>query len=208
MIIKVCGMRQSDNIRAVEALGADWMGFIFYPKSPRYVSCVPDYLPYKSRLTGVFVDEDPAVVSSHVQEFHLDIVQLHGAEDASYISRIRSLCPGISVVKALSIATKQDIEKATPYYGMADYLLFDTKARLAGGNGMKFDWSILDSYHGTLPFILSGGIGPDDAARINAFRHPMMAGIDLNSLFEISPGLKDIDALKSFITGLNTDSQH
>lgn len=208
MIIKVCGMRQADNIRAVEALGVDWMGFIFYPKSPRYVSSVPDYLPNGTRLAGVFVNEDPAVVSSHVQEFHLDIVQLHGTEDAPYIGRIRALCPGITVVKALNIATKQDLEQATPYYGMADYLLFDTKARLAGGNGMQFDWSILNSYHGTLPFILSGGIGPDDAGRINAFRHPMMAGIDLNSRFELSPGLKDTDALKSFLTDLDTDSQH
>lgn len=208
MIIKVCGMRNADNIRAVEALGVDWMGFIFHPKSPRYVNTVPDYLPKDVKRVGVFVDENPDVVSQRVKEFGLSIVQLHGSEDARYIGRIRSLCPGITVVKVLNIATAHDLEQATPYFGMADYLLFDTKAKLAGGNGTQFDWSILDSYNGTLPFILSGGIGPHDAERINTFRHPMMAGIDLNSRFESSPGFKDTDALKSFLTDLDTDSQH
>ena len=202
MIIKVCGMRNSDNIRAVEALGIDWMGFIFYPKSPRYVNAVPGYLPQEVKRVGVFVNEVPDVVSLHVKKFGLSIVQLHGTEDAPYIGHIRALCPGITVIKALNIASAQDLEHATPYYGMVDYLLFDTKAKLAGGNGTQFDWSILESYNGTLPFILSGGIGPDDAERINTFRHPMMAGIDLNSLFESSLALKDTDSLTTFLSQL------
>ena len=203
MIVKVCGMRDADNIRAVESLGVDWMGFIFYPGSSRNVDSIPDYLPIDAKRVGVFVNEEPDKVGRRVHEFGLDIVQLHGSEDARYIGRIRALCPGITVVKALSIASAKDLEQARPYFGMADYLLFDTKAQLAGGNGVQFDWNVLNSYNGTLPFILSGGIGPDDAERINAFNHPMMAGIDLNSRFEKAPAIKDADSLKSFLSQLS-----
>lgn len=202
MIIKVCGMREAHNIRKVEALGVDWMGFIFYPQSPRYVSAMPAYLPVNAKRVGVFVNQEPDLVSRLVQEFGLSIVQLHGTEDAPYIGRIRALCPGITIVKALNIAKSDDLKLATPYFGMVDYLLFDTKAKLAGGNGTQFDWNILSSYNGTVPFILSGGIGPDDAERLNAFNHPMMAGIDLNSRFESAPALKDAKLLESFLSKL------
>ena len=202
MIIKVCGMREADNIRQVEALGIDWIGFIFYQRSPRYVNAVPEYLPLESKRVGVFVNEAPNVVSLRVQEFGLNIVQLHGTEDNAYISSLRRLCPGITVIKALNIATAQDLEQATPYCGMVDYLLLDTKAQLAGGNGTRFDWNVLDSYNGTLPFIISGGIGPDDAKLLNAFNHPMMAGLDLNSRFESAPALKDTNLLESFLSQL------
>ncbi len=200
MIVKVCGMRDADNIRAVESLGVDWMGFIFYPKSSRNVEALPSYLPKDVKRVGVFVDEDPLTVSLRVKQFGLEIVQLHGGEDPRYIGRIRALCPGITVVKALSIASDKDLDKASAYFGMVEYFLFDTKAKLAGGNGVQFDWSILNSYRGTVPFILSGGIGPEDAARINAFNHPMMEGIDLNSRFETAPALKDVESLKSFLS--------
>ena len=203
MIIKVCGMRDADNIRVVESLGVDWMGFIFYAKSPRNVEALPEYLPQDVKRVGVFVDEDPLTVSLRVKQFGLDIVQLHGNEDPRYIGRIRALCPGITVVKALSIASDKDLDKAKAYFGMVEYFLFDTKAKLVGGNGVQFDWSILNSYRGTVPFILSGGIGPEDAERINAFNHPMMAGIDLNSRFETSPAVKDPDALHTFLSQLS-----
>jgi len=203
MIIKVCGMRDADNIRAVESLGVDWMGFIFYAKSPRNVEALPSYMPQDVKRVGVFVDEDPLTVSLRVKQFGLDIVQLHGNEDPRYIGRIRALCPGITVVKALSIASDKDLDKAKAYFGMVEYFLFDTKAKLVGGNGVQFDWSILNSYRGTVPFILSGGIGPEDAERINAFNHPMMAGIDLNSRFETSPAVKDPDALHTFLSQLS-----
>ena len=193
-------MRDADNIRAVESLGVDWMGFIFYGHSSRNVETLPSYLPKDVKRVGVFVDEDPLTVSLRVKQFGLEIVQLHGAEDPRYIGRIRALCPGITVVKALSIASDKDLDKASAYYGMVEYFLFDTKAKLAGGNGVQFDWSILNSYRGTVPFILSGGIGPEDAARINAFNHPMMEGIDLNSRFETAPALKDVESLKSFLS--------
>lgn len=193
-------MRDADNIRAVESLGVDWMGFIFYGHSSRNVETLPSYLPKDVKRVGVFVDEDPLTVSLRVKQFGLEIVQLHGGEDPRYIGRIRALCPGITVVKALSIASDKDLDKASAYFGMVEFFLFDTKAKLAGGNGVQFDWSILNSYRGTVPFILSGGIGPEDAARINAFNHPMMEGIDLNSRFETAPALKDVESLKSFLS--------
>lgn len=193
-------MRDADNIRSVESLGVDWMGFIFYGHSSRNVETLPSYLPKDVKRVGVFVDEDPLTVSLRVKQFGLEIVQLHGGEDPRYIGRIRALCPGITVVKALSIASDKDLDKASAYFGMVEYFLFDTKAKLAGGNGVQFDWSILNSYRGTVPFILSGGIGPEDAARINAFNHPMMEGIDLNSRFETAPALKDVESLKSFLS--------
>jgi len=203
MIIKVCGMREADNIRQVEALGVDWMGFIFYPRSPRHVSSVPAFLPSKARRVGVFVNEEPDTVSLRVKEFGLNIVQLHGTEDARYIGRIRALCPGIIVVKALNIDSADDLKQADQYCGMVDYLLFDTKAKLAGGNGTQFDWNILNSYNGPVPFILSGGIGPEDAERLNVFNHPMMEGMDLNSRFESAPALKDTALLESFLSKLS-----
>ncbi len=198
MIVKVCGMREADNIRAVEQLGIDWMGFIFWPKSSRYVSERPAYLPERCKRVGVFVDADMAEMLGKADSFGLDIMQLHGKE-AAETCRLLKEATGKTVVKALNIATEDDLLLAKDYEGVADYLLFDTKAQMVGGNGKKFDWSVLQHYEGATPFILSGGIGPDDAARVKAFHHPMMAGIDLNSRFETEPALKDVKKLKSFL---------
>ncbi len=198
MIVKVCGMREADNIRAVEQLGIDWMGFIFWPKSSRYVSELPAYLPEQCKRVGVFVDEDLAGILARTDIYGLDIIQLHGKETAD-TCRLLKASTGKMVIKALNIATKDDLLLAKDYEDAADYLLFDTKAQMVGGNGKKFDWSVLQHYKGTTPFILSGGIGPDDAARVKAFHHSMMAGIDLNSRFETKPALKDVKKLKSFL---------
>lgn len=203
MKIKVCGMRDPQNIRAVEELGIDLMGFIFYPRSPRNVESVPSYLPEHVQRVGVFVNEPIAQVCSRVREFGLNAIQLHGTENAAYISELRLRCPGKTLIKALNIASAQDLSQAGEYMDLVDYMLFDTKAQLVGGNGQQFDWSVLDSYHGPLPFILSGGIGPADAERILSFSHPYLAGIDLNSRFETAPALKDVEALRSFIQKLN-----
>jgi phosphoribosylanthranilate isomerase len=108
----------------------------------------------------------------------------------------------LSTIKAFNIAAREDLEATAPYEGLADYFLFDTKGKCVGGNGEKFDWSVLSSYRGETPFLLSGGIGPDDAERVKAFRHPKCVGIDLNSRFEISPAVKDINKLKTFLQSL------
>lgn len=193
--IKVCGMRDADNIRAVEALGVDWMGFIFHPASPRFVDSVPAYLPQKAKRVGVFVNAELDYVRRMVDTFGLDIVQLHGSESPAYLAALSDL----TIIKAINIATAADFQKTEAYSGLADYFLFDTKAKLAGGNGTQFDWDLLQDYSWQTPFLLSGGIGPDDAMRLRDFHHPRLAGIDLNSRFELSPALKDTTKLQQFI---------
>ncbi|MBQ8701594.1 MAG: phosphoribosylanthranilate isomerase [Prevotella sp.] len=206
MIIKVCGMRDAENIREVEALGIDWMGFIFWSKSSRYVSKRPTYLPQKCKRVGVFVDATVDDILQHISDYRLDIVQLHGSERPEDVRRLRSLCgDSTAIIKAVNIATKDDLMHTKSYEGVVDYFLFDTKGKSVGGNGEKFDWSVLADYAGNTPFLLSGGIGPDDAARISqtltldGFPDEKCAGIDLNSRFETAPAIKDINKLDAFI---------
>lgn len=199
MIRKVCGMREAGNIREVEALGIDWMGFIFWAHSARNVSLKPDYLPSRCKRVGVFVNAPMPLIREKVREFGLDILQLHGGEDEDFIRQLRAELPSLTLVKALNVAREEDLEQSKRYEGLCDYFLFDTKAEKVGGNGKAFDWNILHSYKGDTPFLLSGGIGPDDKERLRAFHHPQMAGIDLNSRFEIRPAVKDIHLLTSFL---------
>ena len=199
MIIKVCGMREPQNIRDVEALGVDWMGFIFWKESSRYVGRKPSYLPGNSRRVGVFVDAGMPDILAAVEDFRLDVVQLHGQETPDAISALKAHIPGVRIVKSLAVAGPEDLAQAEAYADVCDAFLFDTKGKLPGGNGRQFDWSVLQRYRGRLPFLLSGGIGPDDAQRIRAFDVPGCIGIDLNSRFETAPGLKDVDALRTFI---------
>ena len=203
-MIKVCGMREAENIREVEALGIDMMGFIFWPKSSRYVSQRPDYLPTKCKRVGVFVDEAPEQVKRLAIDYGLDYIQLHGHETPEVISYLRTpALPHPRIIKAFNISTAEDLLQTQPYEGLVDGFLFDAKGKSVGGNGEKFNWGVLDAYQGNTPFLLSGGIGPDDAERVNAFYHPKCIGIDLNSRFELAPGLKDIAKLKEFISNLN-----
>ena len=196
-------MREAENIREVEALGIDMMGFIFWPKSSRYVSLRPDYLPKRVKRVGVFVDEDPEQVKRLAAEYRLDYIQLHGHETPEVISYLRTpALPHPRILKAFNISTAEDLLQTQPYEGLVDYFLFDAKGKSVGGNGEKFNWDVLDAYQGNTPFLLSGGIGPDDVERVHAFHHPMCIGIDLNSRFELSPGLKDIAKLKEFIYNL------
>ena len=206
MIVKVCGMRDAENIREIESLGIDLMGFIFWPKSKRYVSEKPAYLPQKCQRVGVFVDEHIETIKKISDDYALDFIQLHGSESPEYISRLSFQLPlkgvggaFLSIIKVFNIATKEDLEATKAYEGIVDYFLFDTKGKCVGGNGEKFDWSVLDAYNGNTPFLLSGGIGPNDAERVKAFLHPKCVGIDLNSRFELAPALKDINKLKEFV---------
>lgn len=197
-------MRDPENIREAEKLAIDLMGFIFWHKSSRNVSEMPSYLPTRQKRVGVFVDADIKEVTEKAKEYALDLIQLHGKETPDYIQRLRSLCPqrgdrAIAIIKALNIADTEDLAQTAQYEGIVDYFLFDTKSILVGGNGTQFDWSVLQAYQGDTPFILSGGIGPDDAEKVKNFQHPMCAGIDLNSRFETAPALKDIQLLNHFI---------
>ncbi len=194
MIVKVCGMRDAENIREVDALGVDLMGFIFYEKSPRFVSEVPSYLP-KAERVGVFVNTVTDEILEKAEEFGLQYVQLHGSEGPEFCKALKD--KGLKVIKAFSIASDSDLRSCAAYDGSCDLLLFDTKCNGYGGSGQQFDWSILNGYDGETPFLLSGGLGPD--SDIAGFSHPKLAGYDLNSRFEVVPALKSTAALQIFI---------
>lgn len=231
MVIKVCGMRDAQNIREVSQLGVDMIGMIFYPKSPRYVEMqsshagiIPDYAKEDIEASdssgsssesvstssksparvGVFVDDMVQNIVTRVVNYHLDYVQLHGNEPREMCENLRltldpDIRPGIKIIKAISVSDASDIQKYKEYVGAVDLFLFDTKCKTMGGSGQQFDWQVLEQYDGEIPFLLSGGIGPEDASRLHAFHHPKCIGIDLNSRFEIKPGVKDVEKLKGFL---------
>ena len=163
-MIKVCGMTDADNIRDVEVLGVDMIGFIFYPKSPRYLYQIPRYLPTLAKRVGVFVNETKENILMYVDRFGLNYVQLHGDESPEYTR--------------------------TVHYG---------------GSGQQFDWSILQRYTGSTPFLLSGGINSYSVKALKEFHHPRLAGIDINSRFETSPGIKDVERIERFLKELRTN---
>lgn len=228
MIIKVCGMREPENIRAVEELGVDMIGFIFVPQSKRYVRMIssnagilPDYADERQNETsaagkkaplrvGVFVDDMPQNIITRIYNYNLDYVQLHGDESAVMIDNLRrSVDPdihkGLKIIKAISVASENDVKRWREYEGHADMLLFDTKGDEAGGNGRHFDWELLNAYDGNIPFLLSGGIDIDDALEIRKIKHPMFAGVDINSRFETEPAVKDVEKIRNFIRLLKDD---
>lgn len=196
MIVKVCGMRDSENIRAIEQTKADLMGFIFHPKSPRFVASLPEYMPKKQKRVGVFVNASLEQILAKAQKFSLEYIQLHGDEPPAFCSELKNR--GLKVIRVQRIANADDIIRAESY-NMADLMIFDTKTELYGGSGKKFNWQLLEDYKGCVPFLLSGGIRSDTFEEIKAFFHPQFAGIDLNSGFEISPALKDVGKLNNFI---------
>lgn len=201
-MIKVCGMTDGKNIREVEQTGIDWMGFIFYDKSPRYVKKKPAYLPVNAKRVGVFVNADIQEVLLQTKEYALDYVQLHGEESPHYCATLKDV--GCHVIKAFSVASAEDVLATAEYEDTADFFLFDTKTPAYGGSGQSFDKSLLQYYHGQTPFFLSGGIGLHNIVEIMQFSHPLLAGYDLNSQFEIVPGIKDIDKILTFIEKLKT----
>ena len=195
-------MREPDNICAISKTGITWMGMIFWPKSSRYVSdlSAADAIPDGITRVGVFVNQPNEEIARIADRCCLDIIQLHGSESVADIMKLRKMLPeDTKVMKAISVSEANDVKKADSYADVVDFLLFDTKCQTVGGSGKQFDWSVLDGYNGALPFLLSGGIDPDDAERLASFHHPKMIGIDLNSRFEIAPGIKAAAPLASFI---------
>ncbi len=193
-------MRDADNIRDVEALGIDWMGFIFYPKSQRYVNQLPAYLPNSMKRVGVFVNERHETILEKIELFQLDIVQLHGDESPEYCAQLAQ--HDIQILKAFGIADTFPSGKMAEYEESCHYFLFDTQTSAYGGSGRKFNWDILQNYQGNTPFLLSGGIGVDDAQAIGEFKHNKCIGIDINSKFELSPANKNIQSIQQFIKTL------
>ncbi|WP_165040171.1 phosphoribosylanthranilate isomerase [Dysgonomonas sp. ZJ709] len=205
MKIKVCGMKDPQNIEALGKLPVDFMGLIFYPKSPRYINDldpqVLNVLPKTIERVGVFVNEDIEVVSKQIAKYNLNKVQLHGQESAEYCSQCKSLSD-VEVIKAFNVSEEKDFEQTKEYETVCDYFLFDTKTKHHGGSGLKFDWSILEAYKGETPFLLSGGISVEDVENIKSLSLPKLYALDLNSKFETEPGIKDIPLIEKFIKEL------
>ena len=194
-------MREPKNIEQVAQLGVDMMGFIFYPKSPRYVSYVLARSDADRKVcrVGVFVNDSIHEILDKIHSFSLNAVQMHGSESRELCEQLREANGDIKIIKAISVSNVGDIQKYKEYVGAVDYFLFDTKCKTVGGSGQQFDWQVLDEYDGDVPFLLSGGIGPEDAFRIRTFYHSQCVGIDLNSRFEIEPGIKDVEKLNKFL---------
>lgn len=207
MKIKVCGMKYPENIQELNKLPIDYMGMIFYEKSPRYIDYqlwqnVGDIHSRNIKRVGVFVNSKIDFIVEMIDKYKLDLIQLHGNESPNFCSELNKFIP---IIKAFSISESSDFEQTKAYEGLPGYFLFDTKTPQYGGSGKKFDWAILDTYDGDTPFFLSGGISAEDVQQIEAIKHPRLYGIDLNSKFETEPGLKDIQLLDQFIKQLRNE---
>ncbi|HSM48186.1 MAG TPA: phosphoribosylanthranilate isomerase [Draconibacterium sp.] len=198
--IKVCGMKYTQNRQEVEKLDVDFLGYIFYPRSKRFVGETPEPGLFNSEKpkVGVFVDENAFEILALSKNLGFEWVQLHGKENPKTCQLLKR--QGLKIIKAFSVDENFDFEITLPYEKVANYFLFDTKTENHGGSGQKFNWSILDKYEGHIPFFLSGGIGPEDEESILKINHPKLTGVDINSGFEDEPGLKNIEKLEKFIT--------
>lgn len=209
MKIKVCGMKNPENIQSLAQLPIDYMGLIFYPKSPRYIqnldASLLDVLPNTISRVGVFVNEDIASLLRLIDKYELSVVQLHGNESLEYCSNMKDKYPKLIIIKAFNVSEPSDFIKMDQYIDVCDYFLFDTKTTQHGGSGLKFDWNILNEYMGDTPFFLSGGISAGDVEVIRNISHPKLYALDLNSKFELEPGLKNITLLEQFINQLKNE---
>lgn len=201
-------MRDPENISAITMLGMDYMGFIFYPKSPRYMAdilppsfmeLVPEYI----KKVGVFVNETVENMITLGENFHLDAVQLHGSETPETCAKMKDA--GFEVFKAFPVDEDFDFAATEGYLNVTDYFLFDTLSVNYGGSGEQFDWDVLYKFRYDKPFFLSGGIGPEDCNSLKRFQHPKYMGIDVNSKFETAPGIKDVTELSMFLFQLKQD---
>jgi phosphoribosylanthranilate isomerase len=201
-------MRNAVNIAEVAMLEPDYMGFVFYDRSPRYAvelnHTVLGILSPKTLSVGVFVNAKPEHIVGMAEHYRFGALQLHGDESPEYCAELKAGCT-CEIIKAFGIKSGEDFASALDYEHVCDYFLFDTKTELRGGSGDKFDHSLLASYRGKTPFFLSGGITPADAENIRANLHPLCIGVDINSGFEILPGLKDVERIKKFIEFFRTE---
>ncbi len=211
--IKVCGMKQPENIQAIAALQPDYLGFIFYPKSPRNFDEEIPEISESIKKTGVFVDAEIDFILEKVEKYNFKAIQLHGNETAAYCKQLKkSLLSAkaikanefVEVFKVFGIKDTFDFDVLKEYELYVDYFLFDTKGKEKGGNGYTFDWEVLKAYKSEMPIILSGGIGLNELQKIEQILKtdlPIYA-LDLNSKFETEPGLKDTQLIKEFLEQL------
>jgi phosphoribosylanthranilate isomerase len=225
MKLKVCGMKYQDNITEVAELQPNYLGFIFYEKSPRYFQEHIPQLSKNIKKVGVFVDASLDYILEKVNNYTLQAVQLHGNESPEFCEKLRTRHSEfiseshhenlkqvqndekLKVIKVFSIKDQFDFSILTPYEEVCDYFLFDTKGKLPGGNGYTFDWGVLKDYPSTKPFFLSGGIGLEQIENLNTFKKSDASkycyAIDVNSKFEIEAGLKNLTELEKFKKGLS-----
>jgi len=202
--IKVCGLRDAGDIVKVSELHPDFMGFIFYAHSPRYVGDdfrIPESLPPSTKRVGVFVNESTKVILKKVKDHLLDFVQLHGEETAEQCLELKK--HNIGVIKVFSVDDQTDFSSTRDYQDSVDYFLFDTKGKLYGGNARRFNWSVLARYDQKIPFFLSGGITPEHIEEINKLMNLNLMAIDVNSGVEMSPAVKDVNKIKAIRETLN-----
>ena len=195
-------MKYIENIKSIADLSPDYLGFIFYAHSKRYFTDTLPELPKHIKKTGVFVNEELAVVISLQKKHQLQALQLHGDESVAYIQELKShISNKVELIKVVSIDDTANFEVLVPFEKEIDYFLFDTKGKERGGNGIQFDWSVLNTYPFSKPFFLSGGIGIDDINSLKSLEIKPFA-IDINSKFEISPGIKDTSLISKFVNQL------
>jgi phosphoribosylanthranilate isomerase len=201
MKLKVCGMKYPDNASAVAALMPDYMGFIFYKPSKRYCgeTLTPEFvktLPASIIKTGVFVNESLEEVLSICSVYEFKAVQLHGHETPDFCSACKNA--GLQVIKVFHVGDKIDWSVLEPYKKAADYFLFDTKTPEYGGSGRRFNWKLLQEYDNEIPLFLSGGVDESILEELDALKNVNIYALDINSRFELEPGLKDIERIKKF----------
>jgi phosphoribosylanthranilate isomerase len=188
--VKVCGMKSSDEIQElIDSNLIDYIGFIFYPKSLRYMNKIPQLIGNIKRV-GVFVNEELETIQAKIQDYKLDILQLHGNESESEVKQLKEVTQ-LPIFKAFGIDERYDFSICQSYEPYIEAFLFDAKTEKFGGSGKQFDWSILENYTGEKPFILSGGVDEKALNQLKNYSFPKLIGVDLNSKFEISTGQKD-----------------
>ncbi|WP_231490874.1 phosphoribosylanthranilate isomerase [Pedobacter sp. Leaf170] len=204
--LKVCGMKFAANIAAVAALQPDYLGFIFYDKSPRFINDVSaeliKYIPSEIKTVGVFVNEDLETVKQKVKLHKLKAVQLHGAETPEYCQELKDSFNGLEIIKAFGIYEDFDFNTLNTYVDQVDYFLFDTKTKVHGGSGKTFDWKILANYKLDKPYFLSGGIDMEHVSEIVEIDDSRLYALDINSRFETEPGFKDAGRIEAFVAKL------
>ena len=208
--IKVCGMKDPENMLALEMLAPDYMGLIFYDKSPRFFDAALQQDHLKMKKTGVFVDASEEFILKKIEKYNLDALQLHGHESSEFCLNLKKKLSEENkqpeLIKVFSIKEEFDFDVLQPYENVVDYFLFDTKGKNKGGNGINFNWEVLKKYPSTTPFFLSGGIGLEEVSAIKELqqfftkenKEELFYAVDLNSRFETAPGLKDTEKLKIF----------
>ncbi len=210
MIVKVCGLNNQTNALEISLTGVDMLGFIFHSSSPRFIQQAFDEyfnesIPKAVKRVGVFVDAPQKQIIDIVTRYSLDYVQLHGSESPDYCAQLKA--KGISVIKAFAVGDNFDFDSTNAYSHGCSMFLFDAAGRARGGNGISFSWHLLNRYVGETPFLLSGGISLHHLSAVKELKHPALVGFDINSRFEISPGVKDVAKVRDFIEAIRNKKQ-